>query len=293
MLASVKWIFTSWKADRTGEEGDRMLGQVSRNRPRALLIDERQEEIRTLAALMQRNQWQLSWATNGKRGLQLALAFVFDIILLEVRLSDMDGFAACRMLKESSITKDVPVIFLTHAGGIQDRLEGLACGAVDYLVKPCAPEEVMARIRIHRKLVPRPASDEVDCPERLPYDQMILRVAIRYIRENLSEQFSLEEIARHVGVYEKKLSSIFRRHVGVTVFTWVREERLRRSMELLVNSPLSIQDIAEEVGFCSACNFITAFRLRTDRTPNQFRKESMDRKTRTSQFKKGERCALI
>lgn len=255
-----------------------MLGQASRNKLRALVIDGRPEEIRAITALIQGSHWQPELATSGKRGIQLALASRFDIILLEARLPDMDGFAVCRLLKESTATSSVPVIFLTRAASIHDRLEGLTCGGVDYLIKPCAPEEVLARMRIHWKLVPRHSEDEVDCPTRLPYEQMILQAAVHYIRENLAMQSSLEAIARHVGVYEKKLSAIFRRYLGVTVFTWIREERLRRSMELLVETPLAIQDIAEEVGFCSACNFTTAFRLRTGQTPNQFRKESLSGK---------------
>jgi DNA-binding response OmpR family regulator len=255
-------------------EMDDMLGKASRNRPRALVIDGKPEEIHALTNLIQRNQWQPTLAISGKRGIQLATASAFDIILLEARLPDMDGFAVCRLLKESTATSGVPIIFLTRASSIQDRLEGLTCGGVDYLVKPCAPEEVLARMRIHRNLAHQQSSAEVAAPVPLPYEQVVLQAAVHHIRANLALPASLASIAQRVGVYEKKLSAIFRRQLGVTVFTWIREERLRKSMELLVGTPMAIQDIAEEVGFSSACNFTTAFRARTGRTPNQFRKDA-------------------
>jgi transcriptional regulator GlxA family with amidase domain len=74
-----------------------------------------------------------------------------------------------------------------------------------------------------------------------------------------------------VGTHDKKLSTIFRQHLGMTVFAWIRDERLRRGQELLTDSRMSMQDIAEQVGFRSACNFTTAFRERTGVTPSAFR----------------------
>ena len=255
-----------------------MLGKQARSKLRALVIDGRPEDIHTLTTFIQHNQWQSTMAISGKRGIQLAFASTFDVILLEARLPDMNGFAVCRLLKESAAASAVPIIFLTHLGSIQDRLEGLSCGGVDYLVKPCAPEEVLARMNIQRQLARRESSQENESPRPLSYEHLILQTAVNHIRSNLALQPSLEAIARYVGVYEKKLSTIFRRYLGVTVFTWIREERLRRSMDLLARTPMAIQDIAEEVGFSSACNFTTAFRVRTGRTPNQFRKESTNGK---------------
>jgi transcriptional regulator GlxA family with amidase domain len=83
---------------------------------------------------------------------------------------------------------------------------------------------------------------------------------------------SLAEVARQVGTYDKKLTRIFRRHLGMTVFAWIREERLHKSQELLADSGMGIQDIAALVGFGSACNFTTAFRRRTGLTPSEYRK---------------------
>lgn len=65
--------------------------------------------------------------------------------------------------------------------------------------------------------------------------------------------------------------AIFREHLGMTVFTWIREERLRKAQELLAGSDMSIEGIATTIGFSSAANFATAFRERFLVTPTSFR----------------------
>jgi DNA-binding response OmpR family regulator len=196
-----------------------------------------------------------------------------DLILLDVRMPDMDGLAGCRLLKESPRTRDIPIIFLTSAGAQDERLEGLLHGAVDYVLKPCLPAEVLARVRIHLRLQPRSSAHEPSTPPALlAPEEVILRAAMRFIGANLARLPSLAEIAHKVGTHDKKLSAIFRQYLGTTVFAWIRDERLRRGRELLTDSRMSMQDIAEEVGFRSACNFTTAFRERTGVTPSAFRR---------------------
>jgi transcriptional regulator GlxA family with amidase domain len=184
----------------------------------------------------------------------------------------MDGLAGCRLLKESPRTRDIPILFLSSAGAQDERLEGLMHGAVDYILKPCLPAEVLARVRIHLRLVPRSTVPEPSTPKALlSTEEVILRAAMRFIGANLSKLPSLADIAHKVGTHDKKLSAIFRQHLGMTVFAWIRDERLRRGRELLTDSRMNMQDIAEQVGFRSACNFTTAFRERMGVTPTAFR----------------------
>ena len=103
-------------------------------------------------------------------------------------------------------------------------------------------------------------------------DQVILQAATRLIRRRLNELPKLTDIAAQVGTHDKRLSAIFRQHLGMTVFAWVREERLRKAQKLLVDSNMSIEDISSQVGFSSAANFATAFRERFSVTPTSFRK---------------------
>lgn len=255
-----------------------LLGQE----PHILLIDDRPEDIRTLVVSLKAQRWRVTQASDAQQGLQRAQALRPDLILLDVRMPGMDGFTLGRLLREVPALGEVPIIFLTSAGDLHERLEGLSLGAVDYVLKCCAAEEVLARIRIHLQLAQRlsagatAGSGGVLHDERLHQDQLLLRAAMRFIAQSLDEVPSLAELARKVGTHDKRLSAIFRTHLNMTVFAYIREARLRRGQELLADSRMSVQDVADQVGFRSACNFTTAFRERLGMTPSQFRQQVRD-----------------
>lgn len=242
--------------------------------PHILVIDDAPEDIRTLLNALHAERWRVSLATSGRQGYERAQLLAPDLILLDVRMPGMDGFALCRLLQELPAERQCPILFLTSADSPDERLEGLTHGGVDYILKSCAPEELLARVRIHLRLArghDTQAKSAEDAMAVSP-DEVVLRAAMRLIGRRLGESFSLEEIAADVGTYDKRLSAIFRQHMGTTVFAWIREERLRRGRELLADTGLGMQEIAEHVGFRSACNFTTAFRERVGVTPSQYRK---------------------
>src|SRR6185312_3540910 len=101
---------------------------------------------------------------NGLQCYQLAVAQSPDLILLDVRMPNMDGYTACRLLKANPVTQDIPVIFLSGADADEERIMGLSIGGVDYVSKPFSPGELAARIQVHLNLARRhqapPAADE-------------------------------------------------------------------------------------------------------------------------------------
>jgi DNA-binding response OmpR family regulator len=254
----------------TGHMGGHLSVSVS---PHVLVIDDVPEDIRSLLQALRAQQWRVSLATSGEQGYQRAQSLEPDLILLDVRMPDMDGFALCRLLQELPRVRDTPILFLTSANAPTERLEGLSHGGVDYILKTCDPAELIARVKIHLRLADRTAAAPQGEQDGTPitHDEVVLRAAMRLISGRLAEPFTLEQIAADVGTYEKRLSAIFRQRLGMTVFAWIREERLRKGRALLVETTLGMQDIAEQVGFRSASNFTTAFRERVGVTPSQYR----------------------
>jgi DNA-binding response OmpR family regulator len=246
-------------------------------KPHILIIDDTVSEIQPLLQLLQTQQWRLSFASDPHQGYQRALTLRPDLILLDVRMPKMNGFTLCRLLREASVTRTTPVIFLTSSSSLEERLEGFALGGVDYVLKPFEPHEVLARIRLHLQLMRR--ADVVESQPAEPAsptdaDQIVLQAAMRFIAQHLDALPSLTEIALKVGTHEKRLSGIFRARLGTTVFGYVREARLLRGQQLLLSGSMSMQDIADHIGFKSAANFATAFRERFGTTPSQFRHQA-------------------
>lgn len=250
--------------------------------PHILVIDDCLEDISSLLVLLKAQRWRITEASEAHQGYQRAQALRPDLIVLDVRMPGMNGFTLGRLLREVPGLSEVPIIFLTNAGDLDERLEGLSLGAVDYVLKSSAAEEVLARIRIHLQLAQRLCAGAAAGrgvllnDERMHADQILLRAAMRFIAQNLGEVPSLAELARKVGTHDKRLSAIFRAHLNMTVFGYIREARLRRGQELLADSSMSVQGIADLVGFRSTCNFTTAFRERQGMTPSQFRQQSRD-----------------
>jgi len=91
-------------------------------------------------------------AHNGRDGIQLAQTENPDLILLDVRMPNMDGYDICRRLKSMAETADIPVIFLTARVETEDEFKGLEVGAIDYIAKPIIPQIVRARIQNHLTL---------------------------------------------------------------------------------------------------------------------------------------------
>jgi DNA-binding response OmpR family regulator len=111
-----------------------------------LLIIEDELPMRTaLVETLAAEGYRVRSAADGVAGLELACTEPFDLILLDVMMPGLDGFAVCRELRKRG--REVPVLMLTAKSLVDDRVEGLDCGADDYLVKPFSLKELLARVR--------------------------------------------------------------------------------------------------------------------------------------------------
>ena len=111
-----------------------------------LLVEDSPSQGGQLKQSLEKLGYEVKWAQSGMDGLKIARAENPDLVILDVIMDDMDGFAVCRWLKMHETTRDIPVLMLTARGDVKDRVEGLHVGAEDYLPKPFEPEELEARI---------------------------------------------------------------------------------------------------------------------------------------------------
>ena len=122
------------------------------HRPRLLLVDDEPTNLQLLRQVLQAD-YRLLFATDGARALQLAKEQRPDLILLDIMMPGMDGYAVCQSLKSQPLTAHIPVIFVTALTDTQDETRGFDVGAVDYITKPVSPPVVRARVRTQLSLV--------------------------------------------------------------------------------------------------------------------------------------------
>jgi two-component system KDP operon response regulator KdpE len=122
-----------------------------------LIIDDEITTVNLLAMLLETKGFEVIKSTSAAEGLRRAYRQHPDLVLLDVMMPDMDGWEACRRLREMS---DVPIIFITALESTKDVVQGLDIGADDYISKPFDHDELLARIRAHLRRAPRPALTE-------------------------------------------------------------------------------------------------------------------------------------
>lgn len=112
---------------------------------RILVIEDEPRLAETLTQLLRDGGYEADAAADGPQGLALARGGGYGLLVLDVMLPGLDGFTVCRTLREEGSA--VPILMLTARTQVADKVAGLDCGADDYMTKPFAPEELLARVR--------------------------------------------------------------------------------------------------------------------------------------------------
>jgi DNA-binding response OmpR family regulator len=251
-------------------------------RAEILIIDDLMESVALLLRYFQSEPIDVMVALNGLDGLRKAREGQPDVILLDVVMPGMDGYAVCRALRSEPLTAAIPVIFLSANTSLQHKLDGFSAGGVDYIGKPFSSEEVMARVyvqlrgsalQLERRDVgmegQRMAATESD------WEHTVVTTALVFLQEAGQEWLGLEQLARKVGVNERRLTDLFRNQLGMTVADYQITQRLELARAKLCKGNQQIQLIAEEAGYQNASDFSRAFRHRYGLGPREYRRASL------------------
>lgn len=135
---------------------------------RILIVEDEYPMRNALVKTLQAEGYRVISASDGPSGLECALTRTVDLILLDIMLPNLDGFSLCRELRQHG--RKMPVLMLTARGEVDDRVEGLDCGADDYLMKPFSMRELLARVRA---LLRRQQLDE-EVPEEIALGDVVI-----------------------------------------------------------------------------------------------------------------------
>ena len=122
------------------------------DRGNVLIVDDNPENLRLLRDILNEHGYTVRPAASGKLAIQSVQRKLPDIILLDIRMPEMNGYEVCRILKENKDTEQVPVIFISALAEVEDKVKAFQAGGVDYLTKPFHETEVLARVATHLSL---------------------------------------------------------------------------------------------------------------------------------------------
>ena len=110
-----------------------------------LIVDDTPANLAVMVDCLETQGFRVLVAQDGEEGVRRAEFVRPDLILLDVMMPGLNGFAACRRLKANAATRDIPVIFMTALADTESKIAGFAAGGVDYVTKPFEAAEVLAR----------------------------------------------------------------------------------------------------------------------------------------------------
>lgn len=210
-------------------------------------------------------------AYNGAETYALVAELLPHVVFSDIKMPEMDGLELIER-----ISREYPTVKTVIVSGYNDfdmARSALQNNAVDYILKPINPFILQKTLnKLECELLAEKKQLTVN-RENFPAD--IVESIVTYIAHNYGDQITFTEIAKQYGFSSAYLCKIFKEHTGTPAGRYLNEYRINVSKRMLLDTDLSIKDIAEKVGFCDQFHFSKNFRNIVGMSPTQFRsKES-------------------
>ena len=272
-------------SDDKAEKQKKDKETVAKNDTRPLvLIVEDNADVAEYMSMQLRKRYQLAIAKDGEEGLRLATETVPDLIITDLMMPRMDGYALCQAVKQAETLNHIPVIIVTAKATQEDKLCGLQMGVDAYLYKPFNAEELTLRVenllertRQLREKYKQAISDNVaDASAALaPRDRAFIQHLDEVIYENMGGgDVSVDSVSVSMHMTTQQLRRKLLAVLGEAPNSYIRSLQIKRTHELLgTQTDLSISQIARLCGFYDMSHFSKIFKQCTGVSPSQYRKK--------------------
>ncbi|HNX89321.1 MAG TPA: substrate-binding domain-containing protein [Paludibacteraceae bacterium] len=243
-----------------------------------ILIVEDNYDVRGYVKSILQAEFDIIEASNGKEGLLKAMRKIPDLIISDVMMEGMNGFELCKAIKENINTSHIPVMLLTAYALDEQRVTGFQSGADAYIPKPF--NEELLKIRV-RKLIENREKLKEYFKKNLTFGEKKESVAeidktfmdkFRQIVEDnlLNSELSVDDIGKSIGMSRVQLYRKMKSLTNYAPNELVRNIRLKKAEQLIINSDKNISEIAYETGFSSPSYFSKCFKEYFNESPKEF-----------------------
>ena len=233
--------------------------------PLVLLIEDNTAIAQYTGSCLQPH-YRVLYAYEGAEGIRMAQRHCPDLILTDWMMPGQDGLEVIQQLKQDARSSHIPVLLLTARAEVEDRLRGLRAGADAYLSKPFLEEELLLTVggllrlrdslRQRFSLLAVPEPDEAGASP----DEVFLAKVRSFFLDNIDNSLlGMEDLYRHVAMSHTQVHRKLMALTGRTPLQLLRELRLQRAQQLLVQGRYNVSEVAERCGFADAAYFSRVF----------------------------------
>jgi len=253
------------------------LGQDGSSKEYEILVVEDNRELASFLCLHFKSAFKVQLALDGEEGLKKIRKSQPDLVISDIMMPRMDGFALCKAVKESIETSHIPVILLTSKADDDSRFEGLYRGADVYVSKPFRLQELDLQIRniIRARANLRKHFSSLGTFHQAlgtlgNRDQSFIRSLTDAVNKNIDNtNFDVDMLCREVGISRTLLHLKIKKIAGLSTTEFIKKIRLNEARKMLEEHNYTVSEIAYRVGFSDPSYFSKAFKKEFNRSPKE------------------------
>lgn len=233
----------------------------------SVLIIEDNNDMRELMYSFLDPIYQTFLAEDGRKGFEIAVAEIPDLILTDVSMPNMDGLEFCKKLRNTFETAHIPVVMITAKAMEEDQFKGYENGATDYIIKPFNISILQLKIRnileAQKKLRNSFSMEKNNFNDLSsnPFDSELMKKIMNLITIQYQDSsLSIDTMASELGLSKSTLYRKLKAITGKSAMDLLQIYRLQKARELLLNSNLNVSEVAYAVGYTDPGYFSTRFK---------------------------------
>ena len=244
-----------------------------------LLVDDNIDILTYISGLLKKH-YKVYSTDNGSDGIDLAKRKYPDLIISDIMMDGIDGYALCKQIKQNISTSHIPVILLTAKKGIESKIKGLETGADAYIEKPFNVKllltQVAELIKHREKLKTRYSLINSGHKDISPttIDEKFLKEVIAIIGQHIQDaQLTVDTIADEMKISHDQLYRKIRSLSGMSANQFIRLTRLKKAIAMLQKGSYNVSEVGYQVGFNSPSYFAKCFKDEFGKSPTEFVEE--------------------